>query len=80
MNRLHIDPFNSQIHHEIPSPASDDSRQSSGSQSFTCEYYNPILTANENPLYYESNRILFEAHLSRKERQSCNMNSILEKG
>lgn len=33
----------------------------------TC--YQPILNSQQNPLYFESNRILFEAHRSRLQRQ-----------
>ncbi|XP_054168309.1 uncharacterized protein LOC128965609 [Oppia nitens] len=37
---------------------------------YYCTTYSPELDLNSNPIYYESNRILFEAHLHRLQRMS----------
>lgn len=46
--------------------------QPSGNEYMSLEEYNPELTQDENPFYYNKNKLLFDLHIERQRRNNSN--------
>ncbi|KAI1298478.1 hypothetical protein HDE_04180 [Halotydeus destructor] len=56
--------------YEANSQSSSSPHDSVQDQTNSANCYHPSLSSNQNPIYYEPNRLLYEAHLQRLNRIS----------
>lgn len=73
---VHDDAMHHESHEHLATNHDRSHNHASSHDLTTHNPYLPSLSSTENPLYYEANRVLYEAHLARQERSSRRRDNV----